>query len=793
MAEDDQELEQADTLAVQGEPKSSASVLKALQSAEKAFREWQDICDEIDDVYSRRDRQFNAVSRTSPVSWYDAELDLFWASYEILKPAVYARTPKPVVTTQFKDRNPVKSKTAELLERTAVSSFDRSDIDSVMCQIRDDLIFTNRGVMWITYESEDGQKVCFEHLDRKDFRHEPARKWEEVGWVARRAWMTRKDMRKRFRKDSGDAYQQANFTIKREEEENGASDGSRKASVWEVWHKVENKVYWVSEGVDVLLDVDKPHLSLKGFFPCPKPAFGTLGRRTLVPTPDYERYATHFAKINTLTSRIYLLLESVKMKGLIPSGGDIADAIEELIRSDDDQILIPVPSAQLNGDMQSFVAWMPLEQIATTIQGLISARGQLIDDFYQLSGISDIMRGATEAEETLGAQQLKSQYGSIRVKQKIDELQRIAKDSIRIASEIISEKFSQDTLFDMSQMEIPTKADIDKQIKGVEKAAEQELKALSEKAEEQAEQAQSDPQQAQAFQQQFQQAQQQILQKYAPMLNEAKNLVPIEDVMKLLRDDKSRGFAFEIEDGSTVLADEAQEKASRNEFMAAFSNASTALMPLVQTGPEGAKLAGAMLKFQLSPYRTGRELDSMIDEWIDAMSNMPQQQADDGSAELAAAQKALAEAEGVKAQAAMANVQAKAAQAQADNERKMAELQVKAQESAAKLQAENDKLQLQLADLQSKDSKTQAEIDKLRADTAKILASIGLDVRKQELAEYTAANAQQQAQVDTALKVSGEGRAERGEERADRQQEVSEQQTERQMSFNERQAMEPAE
>lgn len=793
---DDIENEPADTFAVEDEPKSSAAVLKALQLSHKAFSEWQDICDQIDDVYSRRDRNYSAVQRTS-TTWGDAELDLFWASYEILKPAVYARSPKPVITPQFKDRRPVKNRTAELLERTSISSFDRSDIDAVMCEIRDDLIFTNRGVMWLTYETDDGQKVCFEHLDRKDFRHEPARKWSEVGWVARRAWMTRKDMRKRFRKDSGDVYKDANFSIRRDDEDNGANDGSRKAGVWEVWHKVDNKVYWVTEGVDKCLDVDEPHLTLKDFFPCPKPAFGTLGRRTLVPVPDYERYATHFSKINTLTSRIYLLLDKVKMKGLIPAGGDVGDALEELIRSEDDQILIAVPSASMQGEMANFVQWMPIDMVATTIQGLIQARSQLIDDFYQLSGISDIMRGATEAEETLGAQQLKSQYGSVRVKQKIDELQRIARDAVRIASEIIAENFTKETLLEMSQMEIPSKADIEKQINGIEKAAEQELKALGEQAEKAAQEAmmqaqqsgeQPDPQQAQAAQQQFQEAQQQIIAKYAPMLNEAKSEVPIEDVMKLLRDNKSRDFAFEIEDGSTVLADEQQEKASRNEFMAAFANASQALMPLVSTGPEGAKLAGAMLKFQLSPYRTGRELDSMIDDWIDSIGNMPQQQQDDGSAELAAAQNKLAEAEQVKAQAAMANVQAKAAQAQADNERKMAELQMKAQESAAKLQSENDKLQLQLADLQSKDSKTQAEIDKLRADTAKILASIGLDVRKQDLAEYTAANAQQQAQVDTALKVSGEGRAERGEERADRQQQNSEVQSDRQLSLAERQA-----
>jgi len=798
---DDIELEPADTFKVEDEPKSSASVLKALKQSQEKFSEYQDICDQIDDVYSRRDRSYSAVERTSPGGGADAELDLFWASYEILKPAVYARSPKPVITPQFKDRRPVKNRTAELLERTSISSFDRSDIDAVMCEIRDDLIFTNRGVMWLTYESDDGQKVCFEHLDRKDFRHEPARKWAEVGWVARRAWMTRKDMRKRFRGDSGDAYKDASFTVRRDDEDNGANDGSRKAGVWEVWHKTDNKVYWVTEGVDVCLDVDEPHLSLKGFFPCPKPAFGTLGRRSLVPVPDYERYAVHFGKINTLTSRIYLLLDKVRMKGLIPAGGDVGDALEELIRSDDEQILIAVPSASLQGDMANFVQWMPIDMVATTIQGLIQARSQLIDDFYQLSGISDIMRGATQAEETLGAQQLKSQYGSVRVKQKIDELQRIARDSVQLASEIIAEKFTKETLLDMSQMEIPSKADIEKQIDGIEKAAEQELKALGDQAKKAAQEAmmqaqqsgeQPDPQQAQAAQRQFQQAQQQLISKYAPMLNEAKSAVPIEDIMKLLRDDKARGFAFEIEDGSTVLADEQQEKASRNEFMAAFATASQALMPLVSTGPEGAKLAGAMLKFQLSPYRTGRELDSMIDDWIDSLANAPQQKADDGTAELAAAQNKLAEAEQVKAQAAMANVQAKAAQAQADNERKMAELQMKAQDAAAKSQSENDKLQLQLSKQQQEFTAKMAELDAkqnlMQAQTAKILNEIGLDVRKQDLEEYKEANAQQQAQFDTALKVSGEGRADRGEERADRQQDHSEVQSNRQLSLAEQQA-----
>jgi hypothetical protein len=105
------------------------------------------------------------------------------------------------------------------------------------------------------------------------------------------------------------------------------------------------------------------------------------------------------------------------------------------------------------------VQWLPLSEIATAIQGLLEARGQLIQDFYEISGISDIMRGATDAGETLGAQQLKQHNGSIRVKDKVDELTRIAAETAHIAGEIMAEHFSQKSLMDMSQMQLRTKAE----------------------------------------------------------------------------------------------------------------------------------------------------------------------------------------------------------------------------------------------------------------------------------------------------------------------------------------------
>ncbi|AEY69681.1 putative portal protein [Brucella phage V_19] len=760
---DEEEIQPSDTLELKDEPKSSSVVLSVLQNAKDKFREWQNICDRIDTVYSK----YQGEKRPYSENWTDGELDLFWASYEILKPAVYAHPPKPVVSTQFKDRDPVKSKTAELLERVSVSNFDRSNIDDVMCEVRDDLIFTNRGVMWLTYESEKGeQRVCIEHLDRMDFLHEPARKWSEVGWVARRAWMTRKELRKRFYKASGDVYKDVKLSKKREDEERGNDDKSLKGSVWEVWHRADNKVYWVSEGVDRLLDEGEPHLKLKDFFPCPRPAYGTLARRSLIPVPDYERYSVHFDKINTLTARIYLLLEKVKLKGIVAGSGDIRDAVSELIQSEDDETVIFVPS--ISSDVTNMVAWMPLAEVATAITGLIEARAKLIDDFYQLSGISDIMRGATEADETLGAQQLKGQYGSVRVRQKIDELQRIAADAVRISAEIIAEHFSKDTLLEMSQMKISTKAQIEKQIKGIEEAAEKELENLKKQTEKFVQENQIPPELQQDIQTKFKETQQAILQKYAPMLQEANSEIPIEDIIDLLRNDKSRGFAFEIASDSTILTDEIQEKASRNEFLTTFSGASQALQGLAQMGPAGSALAGGMLNFVLGPYRIGRELDGLIDNFIDEASNYQPPQEGGEQQALIEAQNKLAEAEMAKAQAQMAKVQADAQLKQAELQGKMQDLQLKAQKDAAQFEIEQGKLQLQLSkqeqEFAAKMADMEAKTNLMQAQTAEILAKIGLDVRKQDLEEYKAANEAEQRTVDTALRVESENRANRSQE-----------------------------
>jgi hypothetical protein len=258
---------------------------------------------------------------------------------------------------------------------------------------------------------------------------------------------------------------------------------------------------------------------------------------------------------------------------------------------------------------------------------------------------------------------------------------------------------------------------------------------------------------------QLQAAQQQIMQKYAPQLAEAQNAVTIEAVMKLLRDDRTRSFTFEIESSSTILTDEIEEKASHNEFLGVFTKASEALMQMAALGEQGAELAGSLMRFTLAPYRAGRELEGAIQGFIDAAPAMAQKAAAQGQQgqqmqqAMAQAQTELAKAETMKAQAAMAKVQADAATQQAANQQKMADLQGKLQVEndkharelqavQAKSQTEMGKLQVQVTGQQQDGAKMLAEIDLIRAQTAQILASIGLDTRAQALDEFSEVAAQ---------------------------------------------------
>lgn len=676
--------------------------LELISDGEQALHAWQDTADNIDKIYASLSRM-GGIGR-------DREFQLFWSNIQVMGPSIYARPPVPVVTPKFKDRRPLHRTASELLERCCLISFDIADIDQTMIALRDDLAILGRGASWVRYDSDDGDKVCYEHVDRKDFLHQPARKWSEVEWVARRGWLTREEMRKRF----GDDAEMVSYSVTRDDKGNASTE---KCGVWEIWHKTEKKVAWATEGFEETLEESAPHLKLEGFFPCPKPAYGTVERRSLVPVPDLIFYKDQLEEVHALTRRIHALSDAVKVRGFYAGGGDLGDAIETAIRmADDTQILVPVPAmASLMQGGGDPIIWLPLEMVASTITGLIELRRQVIDDVYQIIGLSDIMRGSTVASETLGAQQLKQQNGSYRVRDKQNELVRVARDLVRIGAEIMANEFSRKTLETMAQMDLPTAADQKKKLKDYEGQAKAELEGLMEQAQGMAEQAMQqaqqsgqpiDPAQMQEMQQQaeqqFNEQQQAIIAKWSKKLQECQDEITIDAVMDFLSDEKLRPFALDIETDSTIYPDEMAEKQSRQEFMTAFAGTMAALQPMFMMGPEAISVAGGVFKFALSPYRVGRELEGLIDDFVDqgpAMAERLQGAAgDNGAEEMAKATAMMAEAEMMKAQADVAKVQTdmqiKGQQMEQDAQSKVQDMQVKVEKERADLQLSAAELQL---------------------------------------------------------------------------------------------------
>jgi hypothetical protein len=316
--------------------------------------------------------------------------------------------------------------------------------------------------------------------------------------------------------------------------------------------------------------------------------------------PDVLQYQDQLDEIDQLTARIHALADALRVKGFYPSGGaEVAEAIQTAMAMENDSVMtVPIANWAAFGGTKEVIIWLPITDIATTITALVALRKQIIEDVYQVMGLSDIMRGATEAQETLGAQQLKSQYGSTRIRDKQQELVRIARDLVEITLEIITGHFSEKTIIEMSQTQLPTN---EMKAQGLQMLQQQGMQLM---------------QQAQQTGQPPDQDQMMVLQAEMKKLQERPTT---DQIFTFLQDNKARSFTLDIETDSTIMVDEMGEKQRRTEFVQALGSLIPQLATMVQTEPKMANVAAEILKFSTSAFRAGRPLDGAIDEMTEMM------------------------------------------------------------------------------------------------------------------------------------------------------------------------------
>jgi hypothetical protein len=298
------------------------------------------------------------------------------------------------------------------------------------------------------YERVVSETTPVDYVYWQDFAHLPARTWDEVTWVARRVYMTLDEGVDRF----GDIFEKVPLTntSNRKDGDKETTKADKKAEIWEIWSKAEKCVYWIAEQYDVILDHRDDPLELTSFFPCPKPYFATTSTGTLIPVADFILYQDQADEIDELTGRIKHLTKALKVMGIYAAD---EPSIERLMKEGNDGVLVPVKNWAAfteKGGLQNAVQFMPLGDVAAALQQLYQARESCKQIIYETTGLSDIMRGASVASETATAQQIKSQYASLRLGNMKDGMYRFAREILRMKSEIICTKYQPQTLIEVS-------------------------------------------------------------------------------------------------------------------------------------------------------------------------------------------------------------------------------------------------------------------------------------------------------------------------------------------------------
>lgn len=553
------------------------------------------------------------------------KMALLWSNVETIKPALYNQTPVPNISRRNKDADPVGRVASEVLERCVAASLEGQDFDKTMRDVVQDLLLPGMGIAIEEYgaditggviddgdneaqpEKIENQRSTTRYLHWKDWLTNKARMWPEVWFFAYRSFLTREEVTERYGEDIGEAIQ---LDHKPEKTEGATTEiaGDYRATVWTIWSKRHGKVYQVAPGYpDKNLSEESPPTKHEGFWPIPRPLQATVANDSIIPTPDFVLYQDQADAIDLLTNKIYKLGESLRLRGLYPAD---MDSVKRLLQDASDTEMIPVESWAMlaeRGGANGIVVWFPLKEVAAALVATMEALEKQKAMLYEVTGMGDIVRGASDPAETATAQQIKSQWGSLRVRDRQRDVARFARDIVRRKAEVIAQHFSLETLQQMSGLQLLTQA---------QKAMIQQAQATLANYAQIAQQAQAAGVQPPPPPQ---------LPQPTPAMLKAMDEPSWDEVIQLLRNDKARGFLIDVETDSTVEPDQMQEQQKATEFIGSVVQFLGAAAKILPTAPQAAPMLGELLMFGVRRFKAGESMETAIEKFVEGMERQAQQ------------------------------------------------------------------------------------------------------------------------------------------------------------------------
>lgn len=623
---------------------------------------------------------------------------ILYSNVETLQPAVYNARPIPVVDRRFKDEDPVGKLAAEAGTRILkylieAESVDCDNFDELMYPAVLDALVTNRGLTRYKYEADTstgtvkGESVFGEAVRWDKFFHGYGRTWKKVPWIGFEWDMSMEEWNENFPDAKGKCVLEDSANS--EEATAGDKDnlaGVKLAKVYEVWDKASKKLIFCSPSYKGgLLKVVADPLGLESFFPVPKPLNFMRKVTTLIPTPLYIQYEAQAKEINAVTVRLRKIIEALKVRGFYNS---TIEGIDKLLTADDNT-MIPVENMESMPDGQGVdkVLWlMPLAELSTVAQNLYTQREQIKSVIYEITGISDILRGASVASETATAQNIKNQWGTLRLKKMQKEVMRYCRDSMRIMLEIAVTKFSEETISAMTGLPYPTgmqKQQAGQQVQMIQQHAAMQAQMLAQQP------PQMDPQTGQPVPPQPPQPPQ-----IPPQLQQIMEMPAWDEIIALLKDDTSRNYRVDIETNSTIDAEASQDKQDISELLNALSQFLNGIGPLIQQGVMPFEVAKIMMLAIARRFTFGSQLEDQLNKMAapppppDANAPNP---ADEAKLQGIQAQ---AQADAAAAQQAIQQTQMDGQIAQMEFEQKKELMQLEMQAKREELMLKNQELQI---------------------------------------------------------------------------------------------------
>lgn len=444
-----------------------------IEAARKELEKFHTDGDRITERYlDKRDDWARAESR----------VNLFWSTMKVLLSMLYARPPRASVARSFLDGDDDQARVAgTILQRLLNRSFDDnvSSWDAAVRQAIEDWLVVGLGQVWLRYEVETEEReepaqidpmtgaelvpastveaiveedAPVDYIYWKDFFWSPARTWAEVRWVARRVYMTRDKLVARFGEEIGRAVPLQSTTPTADKDQRPRHDPWAAAEVFEIWCKDTEKVYWLAKGFDVILDYKSDPLEIEGFFPCPKPLCANVTSSNFLPRADYVFAQDQFDELDEINTRITWLTRAAKVIGVYDKA---ADGLQRMFQQATENQLIPVDNWAMfaeSGGIKGKIDWVPIEAVVNAIERLRVYRSDKTQQIYEVLGISDVMRGASKASETLGAQRMKAQFGATRIQLMQFYIAEWISNALRIKAEIICKHWQPDTIVTRSNI-----------------------------------------------------------------------------------------------------------------------------------------------------------------------------------------------------------------------------------------------------------------------------------------------------------------------------------------------------